>query len=91
MNHDSTGDTSLAKGAYCSGQALFDLNDPTKLINRLEKNFLKPDKSYEIDGQVNQVCFIEGMIPFKGSWYLYYGTADSRIAVAVMNTASANE
>jgi len=70
-------------GAYCSGQALFDLNDPTKLVDRLDDHFMKPDKPYEITGQVNQVCFIEGMVPFKGKWYLYYGTADSKIAVAV--------
>jgi predicted GH43/DUF377 family glycosyl hydrolase len=83
MNLDEGGDPELAKGAYCSGQALFDLNDPTKLINRLEKNFLRPDQPYEIQGQVNQVCFIEGMVPYKNKWFLYYGTADSKIGVAV--------
>jgi beta-1,2-mannosidase len=83
MNLDEGGDTTLAKGAYSAGQALFDKSDPAKLIDRLEKNFLKPDQPYEITGQVNQVCFIEGLVPFKGKWFLYYGTADSKIAVAV--------
>jgi predicted GH43/DUF377 family glycosyl hydrolase len=83
MNLDEGGDTTLAKSAYCAGQALFDKNDPSKLTDRLEKNFLMPDKPYEITGQVNQVCFIEGLVPFKNKWYLYYGTADSKIAVAV--------
>jgi predicted GH43/DUF377 family glycosyl hydrolase len=69
-------------GAYCAGQALFDVNDPTTLVDRTDDYFMKPDKPYEITGQVNQVCFIEGMVPFKGNWYLYYGTADSKIAVA---------
>ncbi len=73
----------LNGGAYCSGQALFDLNDPTKLIGRLNDYFMKPEKPYELTGQVNQVCFIEGMVPFKGKWILYYGTADSKIAAAV--------
>jgi len=82
MNLDSGGDSTLAKGAYCAGQALFDANDPTKLIDRLEKNFLRPDKPYEITGQINQVCFVEGLVPFKGKWFLYFGTADSKIAVA---------
>jgi beta-1,2-mannosidase len=86
MNHDTEGDTAIAKGAYCAGQALFDANDPTKLIDRLEKNFLRPDKPYEISGQINQVCFVEGMVPFKGKWFLYFGTADSKIAVAVSET-----
>jgi len=84
MNHDTEGDPSLPKGAYCSGQALYDLNDPSELIDRLENYFLRPDQPYEIEGQVNQVCFIEGMIPLNGKWYLYYGTADSKIGVAVM-------
>jgi predicted GH43/DUF377 family glycosyl hydrolase len=83
MNLDEGGDSTLAKGAYCAGQALFDKNDPSKLIDRLEKNFLRPDKPYEVTGQVNQVCFIEGMVQFKNKWFLYYGTADSKIAVAV--------
>jgi beta-1,2-mannosidase len=83
MNLDKGGDPSLPAGAYCAGQALFDKNDPVKLIGRLEKYFMKPDKDYETIGQVNQVCFLEGMVPFKNKWYVYYGTADSKIAVAV--------
>lgn len=84
MNLDSAGmDPSLPGGAYCAGQALFSLNDPTMLEGRLEKNFLRPDKPYEIIGQINQVCFIEGLAPFRNKWFLYYGTADSKIAVAV--------
>ena len=85
MNLDTGGDPDLPSGAYCSGQALFDASDPTTLINRLEKNFLKPDQPYEIQGQVNQVCFIEGMVPYKGKWFLYYGTADSKIGVAALS------
>lgn len=36
-----------------------------------------------LEGQINKVCFVEGLVPFRGRWLLYYGTADSRIAVAV--------
>lgn len=83
MNLDRGGDPDIAKGAYCTGQALFDRADPTALIDRLEKNFLRPDQPYEMSGQVSQVCFVEGMAPFNGQWFLYYGTADSKIGVAV--------
>jgi len=83
MNADAGGDPDLPKGAYCSGQALFDLTDPARLIDRTKEYFLRPDQPYEIEGQVNQVCFIEGMVPFNGKWFLYYGTADSKIGVAV--------
>lgn len=86
MNHDDHGDPSLPRGAYCAGQALFDKNDPAKLIGRLEKNFMKPEKEYEITGQIHQVCFLEGMVPFGTKWFLYYGTADSKIAVAVRDS-----
>jgi len=85
MNLDSGGDPEIASDAYCSGQALFDASDPTRLINRLEKNFLMPDQPYEIQGQVNQVCFIEGLVPYKDKWFLYYGTADSKIGVAALS------
>jgi beta-1,2-mannosidase len=83
MNLDKGGDPSVSPGAYCGGQALFDANDPSKLVNRLETYFIRPEKDYELTGQINQVCFLEGMVPFRGRWYLYYGTADSKIAVAV--------
>jgi beta-1,2-mannosidase len=76
------GDSSLADGTYTGGQVLLDKNDPTKLIKRLDHYFIKPDKPYELTGQVNNVCFLEGLASFKGKWFLYYGTADSKIAVA---------
>ena len=83
MNLDNGGDSTLSPGAYCVGQALFSNDDPTRVIDRLEHFFMKPDKPYELTGQINQVCFVEGMVNFKGKWFLYYGTADSKIAVAV--------
>lgn len=82
-NIQSIGDKQLGEGAYASGQVLLDANDPLTIKGRLENNFLKPDKPYEFTGQVNQVCFIEGLAQFKNKWWLYYGTADSKIAVAV--------
>lgn len=83
MNAEEDGDPKLAKGAYCGGQVLFDKADPARVVQRLESPFIIPDREYEVTGQVNQVCFLEGMVPFEGRWFLYYGTADSKIAVAV--------
>lgn len=76
-------DTTIPKFTYSAGHALFDKNNPFKLINRSEKSFIKPDKDYERVGEVNEVCFVEGLVYFKNKWFLYYGTADSKIAVAV--------
>ena len=76
------GDRHLPDGTYAAGQVLIDANDPTKLIDRTEHYFFKPERSYEITGQVNNVCFLEGLVHFQNKWFLYYGTADSKIAVA---------
>jgi predicted GH43/DUF377 family glycosyl hydrolase len=82
-NIPSIGDTSLAEGTYCPAQILLDKADPSKVLQRSETFFMKPDKPYEITGQVGRVCFIEGLAQYKNRWFLYYGTADSKIAVAV--------
>jgi predicted GH43/DUF377 family glycosyl hydrolase len=86
-NIPAIGDSTLAEGTYTAGQILLDKNDPTKVIARSDNYFIKPDKPYEINGQVNHVCFIEGLVHFKGKWFLYYGTADSKIAVAVSDAS----
>lgn len=82
-NLKNIGDTSLPDGTYTGGQVLLDKNDPTKILKRLDHYFFKPDKPYELTGQVNNVCFLEGLASYQGKWFLYYGTADSKIAVAV--------
>lgn len=82
-NVTAEGDSSLPEGMYAAGQILLDKNDPVKVLERSENYFIKPDKPYEITGQVNHVCFVEGLVNYKGKWFLYYGTADSKIAVAV--------
>jgi len=83
MNLGINGDTTLPEGTYAASQILFDKNDPARVIDRMDSYFMKPDKPYEITGQVNHVCFVEGLVNYKGKWFLYYGTADSKIAVAV--------
>ena len=82
-NAANLNDTNIPKFTYSAGQALFDKNQPNKLIARLDTNFIHPDKPYEKVGEVNDVCFVEGLVYFKNKWLLYYGTADSKIAVAI--------
>ncbi|KAA3436711.1 glycoside hydrolase family 130 protein [Rufibacter hautae] len=89
-NSPTYGDTTLAAGNYAAGQVLLDKNDPFKVLARTSKWFITPDKDYEINGQVDNVCFVEGLAPFKGKWYLYYGTADSKIAATVANQKGTN-
>ena len=68
-------------------QVLYDAKNPLKSIARAEDAFIKPEKDYEVTGQVNSVTFIEGLAHFKGKWFIYYGTADSYIAVAVADAS----
>ena len=81
-NHN---DPRLPKFTYAAGQALFDRMNPNKLIDRANDYFIYPNKDYEHVGEVNEVCFVEGLAHVATKWYLYYGTADSKIAVAVKN------
>jgi beta-1,2-mannosidase len=77
---------SLPSRTYSAGQALFDARDPTRLIARSDSAFIKPTERYERTGQYTSgTTFVEGLVPFKGRWFLYYGTADSRVGVAVWN------
>ena len=75
---------SLPSHSYSAGQALFDAQDPTRLIARSDSAFIKPTERYERTGQYAAgTTFVEGLVPFRGRWFLYYGTADSRVGVAV--------
>jgi predicted GH43/DUF377 family glycosyl hydrolase len=86
-NHPGNGgDVRFNGNSYCAGQALFSLNDPSKIITRLDVPFLRPMEPFEKSGQyVNGTVFIEGMAYFKKKWFLYYGCADSRVGVAVFD------
>lgn len=76
-------DRAKPRFAYSAGQALFDSSMPYRLVKRMDMPFIFPDRSYERTGEVNEVCFVEGLVYFQNRWLLYYGTADSKIAVAI--------
>ncbi|MFC0184193.1 Predicted glycosyl hydrolase, GH43/DUF377 family [Pseudarcicella hirudinis] len=79
-------DKNLPADTYSGGQVLFDLNDPTHVLARAEDYFIKPTLSHEIKGQYTAgTTFIEGLVYFKNKWFLYYGTADSMVGVAIKN------
>lgn len=78
------GDTTYTANSYCAGQALFDLKDPQKLIDRLDKPFYIPESNFEKSGQYPAgTVFVEGLVYYHKQWLLYYGCADSRVGVAV--------
>ena len=75
----------VPEGTYCGGQVLFDKNEPTKVLARLETPFICPDLPHEITGQYKAgTTFIEGLVYYKNKWFLYYGTADSMVGLAIL-------
>ncbi len=90
-NSGTTGVASLPARVYTAGQALFDSTNPLKLLSRSAEPFIKPTESYERTGQYPEgTTFVEGLVPFHGRWYLYYGSADSRVGVAVWDPRRSN-
>lgn len=70
------------KLTYRTGWAVFDKNDPRKLVARSVEPVFAPEKPWEKTGLVPNVVFVEGMIR-RGSHYLfYYGAADTHVGVA---------
>jgi predicted GH43/DUF377 family glycosyl hydrolase len=83
-NSSTYGDPRIPDRTYSAGQALYDRRNPLRLIARTDEPFIRPTESYERSGQyVQGTTFVEGLVPFNGRWLLYYGTADSRVGVAV--------
>jgi len=87
-NGTDDGDKNYTANAYCGGQALFSSSDPTKLVTRLDKPYFIPEAPFEKSGQYPAgTVFTEGLVYFHAKWFLYYGCADSRVAVAVYKPA----
>jgi beta-1,2-mannosidase len=67
---------------YKTGWALFDKNDPTKLLDRSDQPIFEPALEWEKVGQVPNVVFVEGLVRDGQRWLYYYGGADKYIGVA---------
>lgn len=75
---------STPEGTYCGGQVLFDAENPGQVLRRLEAPFICPTLPHEVSGQYKAgTTFIQGLVYFRDQWFLYYGTADSMVGVAV--------
>lgn len=71
-------------GQYSTGQMLI---DPVNLpdgppIARIETPILTPKSVQEVTGQVDNVVFSEGLVQYKGKWFLYFGQGDAFLGVA---------
>jgi predicted GH43/DUF377 family glycosyl hydrolase len=66
---------------YRTGVAVFDRNDPRKLLSRTDIPVFSPEMQWEKIGQVPNVVFVEGMARREDSYLLYYGGADKYVGV----------
>lgn len=83
-NSSTTGGKDLPKDTYTINEMLIDYdNIRNGPLARLETPILKPEDKNEVNGQVNKVVFCEGIVQFKGHWFLYFGQGDSELGVAI--------
>lgn len=77
-------------GLYRVGMALFDIENPTKLIYRSDEWIFNPTLLYERVGDVQEVVFPTGYVicDDNDTLQIYYGAADSCVGLA---TASIKE
>lgn len=81
---DDRRDERFNAGTYSAGQVLFDLQNPYKVIGRLDTPFFRPMAEFEKSGQYTDgTVFIEGLAYLNNKWFLYYGCADSKVGVAI--------
>ena len=67
---------------YRLGVALLDLEDPTRVLRRSDQWIFGPQERYEREGDVDDVVFPCGWIVNEDEIRLYYGVADSSMALA---------
>ncbi len=71
-----------AGSIYRLGAALLDRDDPTKVIRRSDEWLFSPQETYERTGDVSDVVFSCGWVRTGDRVRLYYGAADTAIAMA---------
>jgi predicted GH43/DUF377 family glycosyl hydrolase len=88
-NKDGEGrDPKLKAGTYAVLQAVLSADNPEKILARTDTPVFQPQLPFEQSGQYAAgTTFSEGLVLFKGKWWMYYGCADSFVGVA---TAASN-
>ncbi len=78
----------IAGGIYRLGLALLDAKDPRRVLSRADEWVFGPEAGYERQGDVADVVFPCGWVVEGDELRVYYGAADSSMALA---TASVSE
>jgi len=74
--------TTASGAIYRLGLALLGLEDPSRLIARSDEWVMTPEEPYERSGDVDKVIFPCGWIADGDELRIYYGAADTSIALA---------
>lgn len=84
-NKDGVGTDPQSKpGTYSVEEAMFAADDPSRLLRRTRDPVFKPELPFEQTGQYAAgTTFAEGLVLFRGKWWMYYGCADSFVGVAI--------
>lgn len=67
---------------YCMGAALLDLQDPGRVIARMNRPLIVPEAEYETSGFFHSVIFACGAIVQGDEILMYYGASDDSMGCA---------
>ena len=70
---------------YHASAALLDIDNPLKVLGRLDEPLFSPTEKWERGGFPFNVVFPTGCAVFGDDLYIYYGAADKYVAVAKVN------
>lgn len=83
-NSAALGDAVWPRGSYAISQMLVDYDRlHAGPLARMEHPDLVPEQPNEVTGQVDRVVFTEGVVQFRGRWFMYFGQGDSDLGVAI--------
>lgn len=89
LHHGVTGTIDSAfsqqqKVNYAAGAIILDANDPSKVVARTPEPLLAPETDDERSGIVPNVVFPTAIEEVDGRLFVFYGMADSKIGVALL-------
>jgi beta-1,2-mannobiose phosphorylase / 1,2-beta-oligomannan phosphorylase len=67
---------------YKVGAMLLDFQNPEKILARCSQPILEPEEKYENEGYKSGVVYVCGAVIKDGTLFVYYGGADTFVAVA---------
>ena len=75
-------------GTYSAGSLLLDAADPARVLKWTPEPFFRPENDFETAGFVPNVVFPTGVVSDGDNLLLYYGAADTVVAVAAFSLNS---